>query len=126
MDAVAAAQEKHPAITVLQGSEVDILPDGSLDFPDAVLERLDVVLASLHDVAGHPAPQLTDRYIRAMHNPFVQIVTHPTNRLVPSRDGYDAGRADGSSTPQSRPAPSSRSTARPAISTWTAPWRAAR
>jgi DNA polymerase (family 10) len=88
MEAVAAAREQHPALTILQGSEVDILPDGSLDFPDAVLERLDVVLASLHDMAGHSSAELTDRYIRAMRNPFVQIVTHPTNRLVPGREGY--------------------------------------
>jgi DNA polymerase (family X) len=88
IDAVAAARERHPTMTILQGSEVDILPDGSLDFPDTVLERLDVVLASLHDMAGHSGSQLTDRYIEAMRNPFVQIVTHPTNRLVPNREGY--------------------------------------
>jgi DNA polymerase (family X) len=88
IEAVAAAREKHPAMAILQGSEVDILPDGSLDFPDAVLERLDVVLASLHDMAGHSGAQLTDRYIQAMHSPFVHIVTHPTNRLVPNREGY--------------------------------------
>jgi DNA polymerase (family X) len=88
MDAVAAVREKHPAITILQGSEVDILPDGALDFPDAVLERLDVVLASLHDMAGHSSAQITDRYIHAMRHPLVHIVTHPTNRLVPNREGY--------------------------------------
>jgi DNA polymerase (family 10) len=88
MEVVAAAREQHPRIAVLQGSEVDILPDGSLDFPDTVLARLDVVLASLHDPAGHSGAQLTDRYVRAMRNPLVQIVTHPTNRLVPHRPGY--------------------------------------
>ena len=87
-DVVAAAREAHPNLAILHGSEVDILPDGSLDFPDAVLERLDVVLASLHDAAGHSGPRLTDRYVRAMRHPLVQIVTHPTNRLVPYRDGY--------------------------------------
>ena len=88
MDAVAAARQAHPGIAILHGSEVDILPDGSLDFPDTLLERLDVVLASLHDPAGQSGAQLTDRYVRAMENPLVQIVTHPTNRLVPHRDGY--------------------------------------
>ena len=88
MDLVAAAREEHPGIAILQGSEVDVLPDGSLDFPDALLERLDVVLASLHDPAGHSGSQLTDRYVRAMRHPLVQIVTHPTNRLVPHRNGY--------------------------------------
>ena len=48
-DAIAAARERHPRITILHGAEVDILRDGSLDFPDNVLESLDVVLASLHD-----------------------------------------------------------------------------
>ena len=56
---VAVKEVRAPA--GLQGSEVDILPDGSLDFPDAVLQRLDVVLASLHDMAGHSSAQLTDR-----------------------------------------------------------------
>jgi DNA polymerase (family X) len=93
MDAVAAAREAHPDITVLQGAEVDILSDGSLDFPDAVLERLDVVLASLHDPAGHTGRQLTGRYVRAMRHPLVQIVTHPTNRLVPGRPGYELDEA---------------------------------
>jgi DNA polymerase (family X) len=89
MEAVAAVRDAHPGITVLQGAEVDILADGSLDFPDAVLERLDVVLASLHDPAGHARNHLTARYVQAMRHPLVQIVTHPTNRLVPTRAGYD-------------------------------------
>lgn len=88
-DAVAAVREAHPGITVLHGAEVDILPDGSLDFSDAVLERLDVVLASLHDPADQPGSRLTERYVQAMRHPLVQVITHPTNRLVPSRAGYD-------------------------------------
>ncbi|HEX5817707.1 MAG TPA: PHP domain-containing protein [Gemmatimonadales bacterium] len=86
---VADLRERHPGITILHGAEVDILEDGSLDFPDAVLEGLDVVLASLHDPAGHDGARLTDRYIAAMRHPLVQIVTHPTNRMLPGRDGYD-------------------------------------
>ena len=89
MEAVAALRERFPRLTILQGAEVDILPDGSLDFRDAVLERLDVVLASLHDPAGHSGRRLTDRYIAAMRHPLVQVVTHPTNRLVPGRPGYE-------------------------------------
>jgi DNA polymerase (family 10) len=79
---------RHPGITILHGSEVDILPDGSLDFPDRVLESLDIVLASLHDPAGHDGARLTDRYIAAMRHPLVHIITHPTNRMVPGRAGY--------------------------------------
>jgi DNA polymerase (family 10) len=88
-EAVERVRERYPDIAVLHGSEVDILPDGRLDFPDAVLERLDIVLASLHDAAGHDARRLTDRYIAAMRHPLVHIVTHPTNRYVPSRAGYE-------------------------------------
>jgi DNA polymerase (family 10) len=87
-EAVERARKAHRDITILHGSEVDILPDGRLDFPDPVLERLDIVLASLHDAAGQSRTQLTDRYISAMRHPLVHIVTHPTNRLVPSRAGY--------------------------------------
>jgi DNA polymerase (family X) len=87
-DAVAAMRAAHPRIAVLHGAEVDILHDGSLDYPDAVLETLDVVLASLHDPADHDGARLTDRYLAAMQHPLVQIVTHPTNRLVPGRAGY--------------------------------------
>jgi DNA polymerase (family X) len=88
-DAIAAARERHPRIAILHGAEVDILPDGSLDFPDPVLEQLDLVLASLHDPADQSSARLTDRYIQAMHHPLVHIVTHPTNRLVPGRAGYE-------------------------------------
>jgi DNA polymerase (family 10) len=87
-DAIEDVQASHPGITILRGSEVDILPDGSLDFPDHVLESLDVVLASLHDPAGQDGATLTGRYVAAMRHPLVHIVTHPTNRLVPGREGY--------------------------------------
>ena len=92
-EAIDRAREAYPDIEILHGSEVDILSDGRLDFPDAVLERLDVVLASLHDASGHSGEQLTDRYIRAMRHPLVHIVTHPTNRVVPSRQGYELDEA---------------------------------
>jgi DNA polymerase (family 10) len=88
-EAVAALRERHPRITILHGAEVDILQDGSLDYGDPVLESLDVVLASLHDPADHDGTRLTSRYEAAMRHPLVQIVTHPTNRFVPSRPGYD-------------------------------------
>jgi len=68
---------------------VDILPDGRLDFPDHILARFDIVLASLHERAGHAPEQLMTRYIAAMKHPLVSILTHPTNRLVPGRRGYD-------------------------------------
>jgi DNA polymerase (family 10) len=99
-EAIERAREAYPDITILHGSEVDIRPDGRMDFPDEVLERLDIVLASLHDHAGHSPERLTDRYVAAMRHPLVHIVTHPTNRLVPSRAGYvlDEDRLFGAAT----------------------------
>jgi DNA polymerase (family 10) len=86
---IAALRARFPSIQILHGCEVDILPDGRLDFPDRVLERFDVVLASLHDRAGHGPEALLERYRAAMHHPLVAIITHPSNRIVPHRPGYD-------------------------------------
>jgi DNA polymerase (family 10) len=88
-DEIARVRERHPGLAILHGIEVDIMPDGSLDFPDAVLERLDIVLASLHERAGQDDATLTRRYLRAIRHPLVNIITHPSNRLVGSRPGYD-------------------------------------
>ena len=81
-DEVAALRERHPSIQILHGCEVDILESGRLDFPDPVLERFDIVLASLHDRAGHSPDQLMKRYVAAMQHPLVTVITHPTNRML--------------------------------------------
>jgi DNA polymerase (family 10) len=86
---VARLRERYPDIAILHGCEVDILADGRLDFPDKTLEQLDIVLASLHDRASHDPDQLMARYASAMRHPLVTLITHPTNRIVPSRSGYD-------------------------------------
>jgi DNA polymerase (family 10) len=86
---IATARERYPEVTILHGCEVDILPDGRLDFPDRVLERFDIVLASLHERAGHSPDQLMKRYVGAMRHPLVTLITHPTNRMVPHKRGYD-------------------------------------
>ena len=83
------ARRLIPGIAVLHGAEVDILPDGRLDFPDEMLRRFDIVLASLHDAANQSREELTRRYLRAVRHPFVNIITHPSNRLVGRRAGYD-------------------------------------
>jgi DNA polymerase (family 10) len=88
-EAVAALRDKYPQIAILHGCEVDILPDGTLDFPDHLLQEFEIVLASLHDRAGHGPEELERRYARAMRHPLVTIITHPTNRLVPHRAGYE-------------------------------------
>jgi len=82
-------RERYPEIAILHGCEVDILPDGRLDFPDRVLERFDIVLASLHERAGHAPDQLMKRYVGAMRHPLVTLITHPTNRMAPHKRGYD-------------------------------------
>jgi DNA polymerase (family X) len=88
-DEIAALRERYPDVTILHGCEVDILANGTLDFPDRILERFDLVLASLHERSGHDGEQLLGRYLRAMRHPLVTLITHPTNRLVPNRTGYD-------------------------------------
>lgn len=75
-------------IDVLHGIEVDIMPDGSLDFEDDVLRGFDIVLASLHDWGGHDGAKLTERYLTAIRHPLVNIITHPANRSPGLSDGY--------------------------------------
>ena len=88
-DEIAALRERYPRMTLLHGCEVDILVDGRLDFRDSILERFDIVLASLHERHGHSPEQLLARYVSAMRHPLVAMVTHPTNRLIPYRPGYE-------------------------------------
>ena len=82
-------RQRYPAMTVLHGIEVDILEDGRLDFPDRLLEPLDLVLASLHERFNQSGRELTRRCIRAIRHPLVNVITHPANQLVGRREGYD-------------------------------------
>ena len=88
-DEIQRLRAKYPGIEILHGIEVDILPSGALDFPDDVLEQLDIVLASLHDAARHDPPTLTRRCLAAIHHPLVNVITHPSNQLVGRRSGYE-------------------------------------
>jgi DNA polymerase (family X) len=81
-------RDAHPAMVILHGVEVDILPDGTLDFPDHLLERFDIVLASLHEHVGHDGARLTERCLAAIHHPLVNVITHPSNQLPGRRPGY--------------------------------------
>ena len=72
---------------VLAGSEVDILKDGSLDFPNELLAQLDIVIASVHDGLSMGESEMTDRIIRAIENPYVTIIGHPTGRVLGHRPG---------------------------------------
>ena len=75
-------------IEVLAGSEVDILSDGRLDFDDEVLAQLDIVVASVHAGFNMSEAEMTKRMIRAIENPFVNIIGHPTGRMLGQRPGY--------------------------------------
>jgi DNA polymerase (family 10) len=84
-----AARAHHPGIRILKGSEVDILPDGSLDYPDEVLDRLDFVVASVHSSFSLPKAEQTRRIVRALGNRHTTILGHPTGRLLLQREPYD-------------------------------------
>ena len=75
-------------ITVLAGTEVNVLPDGSLDYDDDVLEQLDWVIASLHSSFRLSEKEQTDRMLRAMEHPHVDPIGHPTGRLLERREAY--------------------------------------
>lgn len=80
--------EKLSTITLLAGTEVDIKTDGTLDFPDEILEKLDVVVAAIHSGFKQPEEQITRRLLSALQNPHVDILAHPTGRLISSRPPY--------------------------------------
>lgn len=76
-------------ITILKGTEVDILKDGSLDQPDDVLKELDIVVCSIHSSFSLDKDQQTERVIRAMDNPYFNILAHPTGRRLGERQPYE-------------------------------------
>ena len=78
-----------PDFHVLHGTEMEIRADGSLDYPDEVLEKLDFVIASLHTGLSQPREQATQRMLNAINNPHVDMIAHPTGRLLPDRAGAD-------------------------------------
>jgi len=81
--------EKLKGITILAGTEVDILADGSLDFDDKLLAELDFVIASIHSGLGSPRQKVTTRTLKAMDNPYVNCIAHPTGRLIGQREPMD-------------------------------------
>jgi DNA polymerase (family 10) len=82
------AREKVPGITVFTGCEVDILPDGSLDLPDDLLVQLEVVVAAVHSKMDMPQSEITKRVLKALAHPAVNILAHPTGRLINQREPF--------------------------------------
>ena len=85
---IARVQGELPEVRILRGCEVDILPDGSLDLDDETLAELDLVLASVHSSFDMTEARMTARIIRAMENPLVDVLCHPTGRKLGRRHSY--------------------------------------
>jgi DNA polymerase (family 10) len=89
IDEIDRLNDRLKGFTVLKGAEVDILADGSLDLPDKILSRLDLVVAAVHYKFDLSRKAQTERIIRAMDNRHMSILAHPTGRLIGERDAYE-------------------------------------
>ena len=87
-DEIDRARDEVDGIRILRGSEVDILRDGSLDLPDEILKELDIVLVAVHSHFGLDAATQTERVTRALAHPLVDVLVHPTGRLLNRREPY--------------------------------------
>ncbi len=85
----AVQTELGNSIRLLQGAEVEIMADGSLDYPDEVLAELDIVFASMHTGLRQGREKVTMRTLSAIRNPHVDVIAHPTGRMIPDREGAD-------------------------------------
>ncbi len=81
--------ERYPDITILKSAEVDILKDGSLDYPDEILRHLDFTVCSIHYHQHLSREKQTERVLKAMENPYFSIFGHPTGRLINEREPYE-------------------------------------
>lgn len=90
VEAIRRFNETHGPPYLLAGAEVDIRPDGSLDYPDWVLRELDLVLISIHSSFKLSKAEQTKRILRALENPFVHVLAHPTARLIGRRAPLEA------------------------------------
>jgi DNA polymerase (family 10) len=93
VDVRAAAAAMNGRIRILAGTEVDILADGRLDYPDSLLKELDIVVASPHAALTQEPEKATARLLRAIENPYVTIIGHPTGRMVNRREGLSPDMA---------------------------------
>ena len=81
--------EKMKWFQILKGTEVDILSDGKLDLPEKILEKLDIVIGAIHSGFKQDKVKMTRRIIRALENPYIHILAHPSGRLLGARDPYE-------------------------------------
>ncbi|MFZ4450613.1 DNA polymerase/3'-5' exonuclease PolX [Salibacterium aidingense] len=90
IEEVRRVNEKYDDFTVLAGIEMDIRPDGTLDIEEDVLRRLDVVIGSIHSSFSQKREEIMKRLEAAVESPYVNVIAHPTGRLIGRRSGYDA------------------------------------
>ena len=88
-DEILAFGSEHPEFRLFRGTEMDILPDGSLDFDDDVMKDLDFVIASIHSSFTQSQDKIMARLYNAVKNPYVHMIAHPTGRIVGQRGGYE-------------------------------------
>jgi DNA polymerase (family 10) len=86
---VEEVRERLPGIEILKSAEVDILKDGTLDLPDEILEGLDLVVVSVHSFMDQDKKTMTERVLRAIRHPEVDILAHPTGRLLNRREPFE-------------------------------------
>ncbi len=88
IEEIRSIQQRYNSIKIFAGIEVDILQDGSLDLPNEILSKLDIVIASVHSGFNMSQEEMTHRICKALSNPYVDILGHPTGRLLEERNGY--------------------------------------
>jgi DNA polymerase (family 10) len=88
IEKIRAVEKKRKGIRIFAGIEVDILTDGALDLSDSVLEQMDIVIASVHSQFNQDRDTMTARLVKAVENPNVSLIGHPTGRLLLRRDAY--------------------------------------
>ena len=86
---IKAARKQVKGIEIWAGAEVDILGGGELDYPDEILRQFDVALASVHSRMTQPGEEMTERLVKALSNPYVRILGHPTGRYILRRDPFN-------------------------------------
>lgn len=86
---VISLNKRLRGVRLLAGTEVNIRSDGTIDYPDEVLSKLDIVVAAVHSGFRQDKEQMTKRVVMAMKNPFIHIIAHPTGRLLGEREGYE-------------------------------------
>jgi len=89
IDEIERLNRELRGVTLLKGIEVDILEDGSLDLPDSVLARLDLVIGAVHSKFNLSRARQTERILAAMERPHFSILAHPSGRLIDAREPYD-------------------------------------